>query len=575
MEDQIDRVEFRKRSMTVVVSPSAKSVQSEKFDKKRFAMVVCLSLIPAITDIASDALNGTYMIFGTNYTKILDDVSYDGNCTVIEKRTIYQIETPYSGITNYSKDTHTQWKVSCFEKDPIWGSITILFMFFPAGWMFPRFHDLIQLVTGRTNKGTSLLYYLIFTPLKIFLIPFYPILLIMTIIFGSFIHTDKMKQWMLAATNAEGTWETVFQLILQLFIIFVKADRVPSNFQLAAIVSSLVIVSKSSIERFLTKVTQLEEIKEEKVTRNNIKTKLKLKLCPIIADKRIEKNQTEEYQLNTLKSNTPSEDAKEEEKDILDSLIKTKEWVEKRETLKRGAEKRNTLKRGPERRKSLEHFKSLDLLLVDTMDDIFQEVRKAILLDVDEEDLLKDKPLAEIINSIAKLLPLFLLIGGFRVACIVIITVMLKYYTPIYYGTYLFLSCLLFPKLYWRKHTISPFTTLNSHRRIWFYLTDFQTALAQTALANTILVSRHRLLTRKENKPVLLVHLLFNVAVNSITIMGFMIAMATGFGNLDHWDLALLQDLKLFYTVTGCIIGFGWLSVPLFYWQIYRDGAKY
>ena len=65
------------------------------------------------------------------------------------------------------------------------------------------------------------------------------------------IFTDGQKNWKTAAmamTAIEGTFEGGFQLILQLFIVFNRADREPTNIQMMTLASSLLSCAVSSIE---------------------------------------------------------------------------------------------------------------------------------------------------------------------------------------------------------------------------------------------------------------------------------------------------------------------------------------
>ena len=65
------------------------------------------------------------------------------------------------------------------------------------------------------------------------------------------IFTDGQKKWKTAAmamTAIEGTFEGSLQLILQLFIVFNRADREPTNIQIMTLASSLVSCAVASIE---------------------------------------------------------------------------------------------------------------------------------------------------------------------------------------------------------------------------------------------------------------------------------------------------------------------------------------
>ena len=53
-------------------------------------------------------------------------------------------------------------------------------------------------------------------------------------------------------TGFGGSWESAFQTILTLFIIFTRVDRQPSNIQIASLVASFVMITQTAIADFLS-----------------------------------------------------------------------------------------------------------------------------------------------------------------------------------------------------------------------------------------------------------------------------------------------------------------------------------
>merc|ERR1719341_2363049 len=67
-------------------------------------------------------------------------------------------------------------------------------------------------------------------------------------------------------TGLEGTWESAFQTILTLFIVFTRADRQPSGVQIASLIASLAMLTKTAIADYLSPKQPLELKDELKAT---------------------------------------------------------------------------------------------------------------------------------------------------------------------------------------------------------------------------------------------------------------------------------------------------------------------
>ena len=91
---------------------------------KHFMMVLLLGLIPSSYDVISDGFLVNDFVGGTFYTKrITEDFDQLPNCTHL--RNIYDFSQNGSEIL-------IGQEYSCFEKDPIWGYVTLAFLLLPG-----------------------------------------------------------------------------------------------------------------------------------------------------------------------------------------------------------------------------------------------------------------------------------------------------------------------------------------------------------------------------------------------------------------------------------------------------------
>ena len=70
-----------------------------------------------------------------------------------------------------------------------------------------------------------------FVILMIVTIPFFPLVIFLTKLLAVLTKGSELKKIDSLITLNEGAWESQFQLMLQLFIVFTRADRAPSAIQ--------------------------------------------------------------------------------------------------------------------------------------------------------------------------------------------------------------------------------------------------------------------------------------------------------------------------------------------------------
>ena len=175
-------------------------------------------------------------INGTTYTKYVPDFNHssvnDSQCTYVG---------PVDSVTN---DNSSSLKFVCFESDPIWGGVSLAFMFVPGlavlFFWFPKDHF----------KG--------FNYLTCLALPFFPIALICVKTIALF---NPGPNWKILAERfavAEGEGESQYQFYLQLFIVFSRADRSPSSVQMVTIATSFLMLIKVRIDAILMKQAPLD-----------------------------------------------------------------------------------------------------------------------------------------------------------------------------------------------------------------------------------------------------------------------------------------------------------------------------
>ena len=185
-------------------------------------------------DLITDGTSGFTYIFGADYIKNVDaqnDSSVsDSNCTMIGH---------FDSLTKDTKDYH-QYK--CFERDPIWGSLTLVFMFVPGLWADKLWGGMTDQDFISENK---------YTVLRILTVPLFPLIVILTKGARLFNHGPEMKKLEARVTDREGSFESTLQFGLQLFIVMFRKDRLPSNLQWFTIATSFVMLNKAGLQSYL------------------------------------------------------------------------------------------------------------------------------------------------------------------------------------------------------------------------------------------------------------------------------------------------------------------------------------
>ena len=94
--------------------------------------------------------------------------------------------------------------------------------------------------------------------------PIFPLFVLVVKTIGVFNPGENWKILARRCAYLEGSWESRFQLLLQLFIVFTRADRFPSAVQLATMASSVVMLAISSLDDARRKQKNVELVDDVK-----------------------------------------------------------------------------------------------------------------------------------------------------------------------------------------------------------------------------------------------------------------------------------------------------------------------
>ena len=154
-------------------------------------------------------------------------------------------------------------EIVCFEKDPIWGWVTVGFMFLPGYYFAYEVSKIVmQILEKKSFYGQILLFVCLFFPCLVL----FPLLLVLVKLVCLINPGLEWKRLNARMTGIEGSYESAFQTILTLFIIFTRADRQPSIVQIASLVASFGMLTKTAIADYLSPKQPLKLKDELKAT---------------------------------------------------------------------------------------------------------------------------------------------------------------------------------------------------------------------------------------------------------------------------------------------------------------------
>ena len=196
---------------------------------KYFFMALVMGLLPTLFDIGTDGLSMFFFVHGTTYIKYVPDLNHPSvNCSTADEHCVWckNIGRHLKITANTTEVVYEEFE--CFEKDPIWGYMTLFIIFFPG-----LFACMQQMIVEK-NRGSNFM-----SPaLGLLFLPMFPVFVIIAKILQMFnpgpawtSSTQRFSRW-------EAKCESKLQFLLQLFIVFTRADRQPSNLQMASMCAS-------------------------------------------------------------------------------------------------------------------------------------------------------------------------------------------------------------------------------------------------------------------------------------------------------------------------------------------------
>ena len=218
---------------------------------RHFLTVLVVSVLPTFFDMYTDAFAAKSFVQGANYTKYvknLSDPAFHENCVHIGRYTTFQPEEEIQ----YEE-------IECFETDVIWGGVTLLLIFLPGATFAKDVSRIISEVMQK-EKARFPLFFLLLLPSMLC----FPVVLFLVKLVGLVTPGSEWKRNIIWLTGMEGAWESSLQLLLTLFIIFSRADRRPAWWQVASLVASMVLVTKTAIADHLRnkQLSAKEELKK-------------------------------------------------------------------------------------------------------------------------------------------------------------------------------------------------------------------------------------------------------------------------------------------------------------------------
>ena len=210
---------------------------------KKIALYLGLASIciaPSCWDTGTDINQGLSYLNGDFYTKHVtnkNDSFIDYNCTLTE--------TTRKFIGDIDSEEEVIYTYKCFEKDKFWGWITFSLVF-----LLPGMQQGLSVIRASGSLEACchrVIGYVI--GIGLFLLsPLFPLQGVLVKLFVFLTNGPEMKKISNLMTLFEATFESKYQFVLQLYIIFIRADRQPSMAQILGLSSSIVFMAKSRLE---------------------------------------------------------------------------------------------------------------------------------------------------------------------------------------------------------------------------------------------------------------------------------------------------------------------------------------
>ena len=219
---------------------------------KHFVTAFVFGALGSFIDISTDGLTAKSFIRGANYTKWVKNLSDPAN----HNGCIHTFR-----LTSFNPGPKIEYEeIVCFEQDPVWGWLTVGIMFLPGYFtVYPATDIILEMLDKKSSsKHRYLLSFCMICPC----IALFPLVLVLIKLVCLLNPGPEWKRLNIRMTGFEGSWESSCQTILTLFIFFTRTDREPSSVQIASLVVSFTMITKTAIADHLS-VKQPMELKDE------------------------------------------------------------------------------------------------------------------------------------------------------------------------------------------------------------------------------------------------------------------------------------------------------------------------
>ena len=222
---------------------------------RHFFIALIFGTLGSFIDIGTDGLTAKSFIKGANYTKWVKNLSEPEN----------HDDCVHTGrFTSFNPGPKIDYEeIVCFEQDPMWGWATVALIFFPG--LFSAY-EVSRIIMDARGKRSYFCHLLLYACLAFPCLIIFPVVLIIVKVVCLINPGPEWKRTNTRITGIEGSWESKCQTILTLFIIFTRADRQPSSVQIASLVASLAMITKTSIAEYLSPKQPLKLKDELKAT---------------------------------------------------------------------------------------------------------------------------------------------------------------------------------------------------------------------------------------------------------------------------------------------------------------------
>ena len=216
-------------------------------------------------DVFSDIGTGLYHYYPKNVTRFLGNSSVPDNCfPYFDFNDTRMFDCLEEDNCVPQSDFHSTGMFKCLEEDTMWAAFTFAFIQLPAV-VFALSAASFAFLTGCEHSEWN---WQAFGLILLIFIPF-PIIVVIQQVASLFIRTIKMEALSAVFLFGEGSLEASPQLLLLLYSILSDSERNFALIQMVSTISSILTISKTSIELFLSRSFPRVHLKVQDLTHDD------------------------------------------------------------------------------------------------------------------------------------------------------------------------------------------------------------------------------------------------------------------------------------------------------------------